>query len=641
MPGARAGWVTIAKVRLRSASKLLVRARTAAFLLVVTALGCRAPHRIAVSHPSAAAPVASGTAVAERIPVPTWMEPPLAHFQPAEWAEFFPPLDLRRPPRFGAVEVLVAGQRAALTSTAHGIFIVDAVDGISGPYDLEGYESAAFTKSSLFVGFDRGVERWRRLAGGGWSAPEPINAPKGTTGWAAGASVLAGRLGANVVVSRDDGVTFTKSTVHGKENVTRIWVRGDDVIVAQTAAGATFTSLNHGQSFARTVHVDHVEQLGDWIFGSDRTCKGELLIAALARDGRTWVQVSDYPSPSGRSRERDLESLFMATPELVALPPLRMPWADELVLPVETLPKFPGSPLCPGVARGSARRTKAARLLEEGEDIEGASDCSGVECVAQMRPGAMATTKTRAFLLHDALCEGKLGGACAPNAKLTRLPHAVFVTDSTNVPGAVREVRAVAVPKSCVPRFVAFAGGLVTLVCGGKGPTLFVATHEGTWRAEGSFAFPDELLSRGFEMLADGTATLTAYGSSPRRQWVRRPVELGVADPWRDVSRAGAVAYLPRFGGAVDVIVAEPTLGEDVFTLVEDAPGSEARTVVAHVKVGGDLWCLGRKADRLVGLRRKPSGGFQRFVVVEGKTVFDGVVLDGRGRTDPTGACGF
>lgn len=122
-------------------------------------------------------------------------------------------------------------------------------------------------------------------------------------------------------------------------------------------------------------------------------------------------------------------------------------------------------------------------------------------------------------------------------------------------------------------------------------------------------------------MLYDGTAMLTAYGAPDipmARAWVRQPVDIGAEDAWREVTRLHAGGYLLRDAGVVDVVVAEPSRGDDVFTLVEDAPGKPPRELLAHVSAGGELWCVGHSDKGITGLRRTRDGQFETVLFTQG-----------------------
>ncbi len=127
-------------------------------------------------------------------------------------------------------------------------------------------------------------------------------------------------------------------------------------------------------------------------------------------------------------------------------------------------------------------------------------------------------------------------------------------------------------------------------------------------------------------MAADGTTMLAHYGEGSRA-YVRAPVAIG-ANAWRDVSRAGAVSYALRAGGVVDVVLGDG----DLLTLIEDTPTGK-REVLIRVPIG-DLWCLGHKNGRIVGIRRKPAGSFERIVIEQTGVTVDGAVLDGSGATE-------
>jgi hypothetical protein len=157
-----------------------------------------------------------------------------------------------------------------------------------------------------------------------------------------------------------------------------------------------------------------------------------------------------------------------------------------------------------------------------------------------------------------------------------------------------------------------------------------VSSSEARW-AE-SFPTAGEIALDDFEMAADGTAMFAKYRENTRA-FVRSPVALG-ANAWRDVSHAGTVSYALCTGGAVDVILGDG----DLLTLTEDTPTGK-HTLLTRVPIG-DLWCLGHKDGRVVGIRRMPAGTFERIVIEKEGVTVDSPVLDGSGAADPTGACG-
>jgi hypothetical protein len=321
--------------------------------------------------------------------------------------------------------------------------------------------------------------------------------------------------------------------------------------------------------------------------------------------------------------------MFAVAPEPRGLPSAPAPWADDIVAPSPTLPKYAGYPLCKGRV-GTGRRTKVVKMIETGQDLSGAEDCTGIACIRGTRASMQRPTRTRAYFLSDGLC----GATCAT---MTRPPHALFVDVSPTVPAAIRAVRSVMVPPACTPRFVTFASGLVVLACDSA---LYTATAGAEWNLESLLALGPETRAADLEMLADGAAMFATYPKGPARAWVRRPVAVGDRTAWRDVTRTGAERYVLREGGAVDIIVAEPDRGDDVFSLIEDSPGEAPRTVLAHAVVGGDLWCLGRKDGAVVGLRRLERGTFERIAFTDDGVVGAGLMLGGYAASDPTGACG-
>jgi hypothetical protein len=241
----------------------------------------------------------------------------------------------------------------------------------------------------------------------------------------------------------------------------------------------------------------------------------------------------------------------------------------------------------------------------EARSEEATFECTGVACVASARMRAPPPTRTRAYLLND-----------GPR-------HAVFLDDDAEA------ARILALPTDCAPRFLTYAGGLVVLVCK---DALFASTADARWAER--FTLGGELALHDFEMASDGTAMFAHYGDGASRAIVRAPVALG-ANAWRDVTHPSALAYALRDGGGVDVIIGDG----DLLTLIEDTPLAR-KHVLTRVAVG-DLWCIGRKDGRIVGIRRKPSMTFERIILEPRGVIVDSPLLDGSGATDPTGACGF
>jgi hypothetical protein len=235
----------------------------------------------------------------------------------------------------------------------------------------------------------------------------------------------------------------------------------------------------------------------------------------------------------------------------------------------------------------------------------------------------MERTRTSAFLLHDGLHAGET---------IVRRPHLLFMDD--DIKRLERSVRTVSAPATCTPKNVSFRGGLVVLQCANG--AVHAATSDGAFQHEADFEAPFEVGD--FEMIDDATAMYASYPVDGKaRAWVRAPVPLG-ANAWRSVSRSDAVAYVLRDGGVVDVVIRE---GDYTFSLLTDAPGQIPTMPLAHITIGGDLWCLGRADGRYVGLVRNERLTFDRVVLHDTKVEIVDTVLDVHDQADKTGRCGF
>lgn len=542
-----------------------------------------------------------------------------------------------RSPTLGDFAPLVAQHDSALVETSFGAFVLRAKSGIHGPYSLGSRSFLAFgANGTLYLSRPSGrVIRADPAEDGGLGPFELGGLVDGVTQWSVGRHVVAAASAEALHVSRDRGDTFERVSLP-ESSIAAIFVRSDDLIVVRAAH--TFVSRDRGLTFEKTVPTPPLRRHGDWVYGEDASCAKPVLVA-LSGAGR-FVEVPALPADAaeGRLRWENLAQRFEISSQLVLEPVRPMPWPDPRPLPTAAKP-YAGYPRClPGRA-GSARKTKAVKMILTGHDI-GPFECEGLDCLHGLRAPSLPPTRTRAYLLHDGLCPASSdGGKCARDAPMLTPPHALFVEDAAF---HQKTVRSVAVPLGCRPRFAAFSAGLVVLPCASTKTTstLWVATADADFRLEAMLPSSETLGPDDFEMVSDGTAMLATYGKlvTDSRAWVRRPWAVGVKDAWRDVSRPNAIAFLLRPAGVVDVVVAEPDLGPDAISILEDRPDG-VTTAVAHAKIPGDLWCIGRKDGALVGIRRTAAGYFRRIVFHASGAVDEGPLLDGRGRLAP--GCGL
>lgn len=518
----------------------------------------------------------------------------------------------------GPIEVVDAAYGAALVVTSLGAFVADERDGVTGPYALGEIADAAFTADrTLYVaGTDGTLLRAAYEPGVGVGAPTRLVGLSGATVLFGGTKLVAALRAGTVHVSTDRGESFRAIAREPDERVERFLTREDDTLIVQTIGPrglVTRISTDLGATLHETIRVPPLSKLGDVVHGVDPSCASSPTWTFLSTTG-TFVSASDPPTPTFERRVEDLSRWFVASPTGAEGWNGPLPWASDLRAPSASLPAYAGFPVCdPPTGHLHPRRSvKTVTFPERPSSSTESATCAGVACLRAMRSAPRPPTTTRAYLLHD-----------GPR-------HALFVTAR---PPVEPEVRAVALPEGCAARFVTFSSGLVVLSCGSS---IYAAARDGGWAKEWT-ADPGHPFSiDDFEMSPDGTAMFAHYGPDAARAIVRPPVAIG-ATSWREVTREGAVDYLLRDDGVVEVVLGE----DDVLTVIEDAPSRAPREVLRRVRVGGDLWCLGHAGGRWVGVRRSPTGTFDRIVLTANRVDVDGPALDGSGATDPSGACGF
>ncbi len=599
--------------------------RTALALLSIGFACTPTPMRPTALRPSAApvaSPLPTGLSSSPLSSAP-WLEPPLplpAHDDP---------ITAIGPPDLTPREILAVAPEAVLVQTDHGVFLVTEGSGIDGPYDLGTWSAVGFGGSTLFVVRPTGrVLRAPLLANGGLGAFALGGLVDGATQWAFGAPWMAAVVGDGVFVSRDEGLTFERRTVDDGP-VRSVFVGLDGLLVVQ--ARRSWVSRDGGKTFALPLATPPLHQHGAWIYGSDASCTSERWVA-LGGDGRFHRVPGPPPATTAeesRRRAIALAARFALDTLAKPRPAAAMPWPGRL--PPPPGPLYEGYPLCAGKPPvGTGRKTKTVQTIVVGTE-ESPAPCAGLACARVLR--APIRSRTSAALLGDGLCADPKD--CVAAAPWQLPPHLLFAQRG---PFHVSSVATTAVPLGCRPGWVASSGGLVVLACRSTQhlTTLWTADATRELRLEASLALgevgPDDL-----QMVEDGSALLAAYGVAPTdaHAWVRRPVAVGVEHAFREVTRPGGVAYLLQPAAQVDVVVAE---ADGSFSIVVDAPDGATR-VVAGARLAGDLFCVGRKDGRHVGLRRTPTGGFRRLRFRADGVDDDGIALDGSGRLSPS--CGL
>lgn len=593
-------------------------------LLVATA-SCRS------AAPVAGPPRARGEATVAR---PAWLEPLLEWppvFVDQNWNGIFDP-----PARLPTV--LATGAHAALVRGGSlGFFVEDETRGFTGPYAFGDVASAAIgATGSLYLARTDGLlYRSDRKADGTWTSATLIGPFPTPKHWIAAGPLLAGYEGREVFVSSDQGASWMKRPLDAE--VVGLWGRPDGVLVLQLAAAPgtrTRVSSDGGRTWGTSVRIDHIRQLGGWIYGNGCDGAGQLRSTALAADGRTWVYVTD-PWPSGSQRTFWLYERFRFSPEMAASPPRQGPWADDVSAPSASLPPFTGAKDCP------KRAPRVVRVNEQPETTSAAEPaCSGVACLKSWRATPPYPTRTSAYLLHDGLCVASPDdGECPPGYLLSRPPHLAIVNDATVPRGESRTLRLVDVPAGCKPRFVTFGAGLIVVPCVGAvgnshTSTVYTAAADGRWYNEGNLPIDETAQASDFEMRADGTAMFAVYGGNERgaRAWVRAPLDAGAQNAWRDVSMPRAAGYTLRDRGTVEVVIAEPERGPDAFSLIESRRDGQTRVILAHAAAGGDLWCIGSRGKEVLGLR-KASGRFETVAITGNGATVTGTPSDSLARS--------
>lgn len=633
----------------------LHRALSTPLCLLVASTACQRAAPGAPARPPAPAVVAAEPASAPRPPLalPPWFERPLWGVR--DWRDPDEPFASRALAyRAPAPAIWCPGAPLALgprSAVFEGLYVVQSARGLAGPFAPPVAPAATFVLGDdVFVaGGDGALHRARASGAEGLADFERSGAAPAAARWAAGGRRVVAAGAGRLFVSNDGGASFVARALPTGEPIDALFVREDEAIVTQThdqarGARATRSSIDGGVSWHVGPALPPLRRDGGFIYGVDESCAGAPAIwAVLASDGRTWVKPPPLDAAEAGRRRARLERTFEMTPELVAHAELAVANAREPKPPAASLARYAGFPICGG--RPGGRTPKVARLISPGIDVEG-QECAGTSCIYGERAATPPPTATRAYLFHDGLCDPRdaLPGEdelCRDGARLVRAPHAAFLHDTSRLEASAP--RSVPLPEDCWPRFVTFASGLVVLACRPRDAsattTLYAADGAGEWHLEASLASADLLAASDFEMARDGTAMLASYPRlGPARAWVRAPLPIGALDAWREVSREDAIDYVLDLAGEVLVASAE---APQTLTLVLDAPGKPARVVIANASFIGDLWCVGRKDERVVGLLRAPGGTFQRVAFTREGIGYEGTLLEGADRADPLGRCGF
>lgn len=598
--------------------------------------------------PSAARPTitaaSASTSRPEPLPIAPWLEPPLGNRR--DWrdpevafgdrAQGYRGLPVRYPAPRG---LLAVNERLAIFE---GLFVLHARHGLSGPYPGPPLQRAVFAFGEVVYVATRDGELHRAHADArvGMGAFEHVADLRVASRWAAGSRRIAASGDTRVFVSDDGGVTFQTHEPRPDDDVTALFVRHDDVIVVQTSAGAS-ASRDGGKSWSSPTPVTSLERVGEWIFALDNSCAGAPEWAVLSADGRTWVREAPRRDDELAQPRRGLTRALEFSPTLVAHASLPSETPLEPAPPSATRPRYAGYPLCNPIHSG--RRPKTVRMIAAGVDLAPLPDCTGAECLRGSRTVPPPPTRTEAYLYHDGLCDPRdaVDERCRDGAPLTRSPHAALLSVAAS--GAVNSERSVGLPVGCHPSFVTFASGLALLACrAGAGRSIYATDADGVWASESSLAIDEAFGPRDLEMALDGTAMLAVYPSAgPSRAWVRVPVAIGAPGAWREITRASAVDYVLSTRGEALVITSERGAAKDTISIELDSPGRSPRVVLAHVPLDGDLWCVGRNGEDIVGLLRTARGTFERVVFEHDAIRYVVTGLSGSDRADPLGRCGF
>jgi hypothetical protein len=582
--------------------------RAAATLPIPLALAaCAAP---VAPPPAAIAPVAD-EARAERLLLSP-LELPAPAVPPAPWRTA--PVAVPREPWSEPAKPLFTGVGAALVSTGAGVFAIHRAHGVVGPLR---------PPASAWLGLD-GQDRVYAAAPGGelFRAPDVlaaadggfarVGAVPGAVAWDASTTWVAAATPSQAWLSADGGVTFRALGPEPGAVVSRVFVRGDGVVVAQGSAGgadATWTG-RAGRRLRRSTHVGELQRVGGWIVSA--TCP-----VVLSSDGARWTELPRWPDdyPTLPIHSGWLET-FVPRARLVAF---TREFPGSLVDPAPPPPGSPPNPL--GCHRGMPPRVRMGVTQAE-------MRCGGATYVS----GTLDSTppsRAELALFGDAACaradedpNGLQENGCGADAPLTRPPRVAILDRGEGT------MRASAPPPGCRPERLVSAGGVGVLLCAtSSGAAVYIADGSGAWQAEGTLPFR---ASEGTALSAapDGTLLLRVAweGATARRAFVRSPRALGDRSAWRSVDLGDAFELRVDVGGAVVVFeTASRAPLPGWLTVARDAPGEPRRPLSGRIPVEGTLedgaiegrrvffwlssfpashWCVPRPAPDHEGLAR-------------------------------------
>jgi hypothetical protein len=483
---------------------------------------------------------------------------------------------------------LAVSHDAALAGTEAGVFALHRKHGVVGPL--------AVTEAS-WVGLD---DRGRVLAareGGALLRAADVLAARAAEGfaevakvagalaWDASGEWIAVATKGGVLVSGDGARSFR--VVGEVRGATRVWVRGDGAVAAQSGDTLPHTWLAApGKRFARPRgDLPALTRVGGWIGA------GEPCAIALSSDGQRFAALPRWIGPEERS---EWARALLPTSEVVAST------RDFVESPAEPPPPAPPSRQADWTGCGLGI-PQLAHLLPapSGSAAPASSGAAAVSGVLDEEPTPAAKAVA---LFGDGLCDPAdedhaSPGTCRAGAPLQRLPSVALIDREADT------VAVGALPPGCTPQRLFTAGGVGVLVCeplaAPEEAPLFLADVTGRWQSEGTLRLGGRSADA-LRLAPDGTLLLRAGWADPasRRAFVRRPLALGEPRAWREVDVRGAAEVRVDVGGGLLLVLPEGAPLPNMVSLALDTPAAPRRPLVERAVLPGallDVAIVGRR----------------------------------------------
>ncbi len=403
---------------------------------------------------------------------------------------------------------------------------------------------------------------------------------------------LGGRETAIVglLVSSDHGAHFTRRRLPGM-SAEQIFVRPD---------GALFATVGEPSLASQRLEVAEPGDLQSFLSSDLGATWAPIELAAangpITRLGGAIVGTN----PEGQSVAIDDKGKLV-----LFTPPCTDRWSEQLRLDEVSEPQPEGCfEVDPRAPNNGARALLCSCPPQRGGCVVMGSRSHHDGFLPDTRQ-SIPSTRTTFGLVGSTLCEqkdhdveppappgtqwGYVGGGepetrCRPGAKLVN--HvSIAIRDA-----GLRTLKIVAPPEGLTPSALLNAGGIALALfpISDSESRLFVVDAHGAFHEEARVPFTEGVV---FRAEADGTLVLTGGaggGSEPRRgahAFLRRPVEVGARDAWRDISVTDAAMYLVVAGGRA-LVASDPTKDHSTLRLVDDTP--TGRRQLGHVDVKRD-----------------------------------------------------